>query len=66
MVMYKAAADFTDSSLDNFFRRINAGDMKPGDTYDWSTVEAYNDREYGLQVTVEVCTCMTLVNFHFK
>ncbi|XP_060585433.1 uncharacterized protein LOC132741318 [Ruditapes philippinarum] len=46
----------TDSTLENLFRRKNVGDLYPGDTYDWSEVEAYNDRLYALQAIYETST----------
>ena len=52
--MYKEATR-TDSTLENLFRRKNVGDLYPGDTYDWSEVEAYNDRLYALQAIYETC-----------
>ncbi|XP_053407276.1 fat-like cadherin-related tumor suppressor homolog [Mercenaria mercenaria] len=52
-ILYEDAGHFSDSTLENLFRRKNIGDLYPGDTYDWSEVEAYNDRLYALQAIYE-------------
>lgn len=47
---------FTSNKLQNLFRRnkLTNVDVYPGDTVDFSTTEAYNDRDYALQATYTI------------
>ncbi|KAH3787943.1 neural-cadherin-like [Dreissena polymorpha] len=43
-----ATRHFNDTTLQNMFKRINIGDVYPGDVIDWSETDAYHDREYAI------------------
>ncbi|KAL4231643.1 bahd acyltransferase [Mactra antiquata] len=54
--LYYESNGHFDSTKENLFRRQDIGDPYVGDTYDWSEVEAYNDRYYPVQATYEAST----------